>query len=486
MKDIEQLRQVIVLLQLVDAGDLDECLRSLPEPVTPEAALRELERRQLMTSYQTGLLRKGETDGLVLGDFKLLYRNASGSFARVYRACSIKDGSMIGLKVLRQRWAKDKEMVAQFRREASVLKRFVHRNIVPIYDIGQQGDYHYFTMEFVEGGNLRDFIKIRRKLSPVEATQCVLDMAEGLTYALSLGATHRDLKMTNVLMSAQGIAKLVDFGLAGDEGVSGKKSGDDVQRALEYATLEKGTGAPLNDPRSDLFFLGAIYYELLTGEPPWPRTKDRQEKKQLSRYMNVTPVSVMDSSIPRCVTEIVDRLMKVNPNERYQRHSEVVQDLRGALAELKGEKPAGAQSGGGSAIPSVMFVERRPKNQDVLREYLSKHGFRVMVSADADRAIARLKTPNTPDCLVLIGDSVGEEIGNAFQQATRASAGRVVVIGLFSEKQRSLAEGLEQNSHSIVLQQPITLRELRQQIAVSLGVDQQAAASQAAESQAGN
>lgn len=463
MKTIEQLRRKLKRLRLVDLDELQECLREMPKGTPLDDALAALERSQLLTSYQSNLLRKGQTDGLIIGDYKLLYRNASGSFARVYRACSISDGSTVAMKVLRQRWSKDETMVAQFRREANVVKRLQHPNIVPILEVGRQKDYHFFTMEFVEGGNLRDFIKIRRKVEPIEALRCGLDMVEGLSYALSKNATHRDLKMTNVLMSVQGVAKLVDFGLAGDDSGTGRYFGDDVQRALEYATLEKGTNAPANDPRSDLFFLGGILYELLSGEPPWSRTRDRQQKKQLSRYQNVVPLTRSDPGIPPAVVAIVERLMQVNPEERYQNYYEVIRDLKATQSELEGGKPVEvpAESAAGT---SIMVVEHRQRNQDVLRDYLGKHGFRVMMTGDADRAVQRLRSKSPPACVLMIGESIGDEVVDWMKQARSVTRRNSRVIGLFSEKQSALCEQVTEDLRMRVIKQPVTLRELRKRI----------------------
>ncbi len=199
-----------------------------------------------------------------------------------------------------------------------------------------KGESHYFTMEFVEGGNLRDFLNIRKKLSPIEATRCLIDLAEGLDYASRMGVTHRDLKLTNVLMSTKGVAKLVDFGLAGDEVMDSEAGGDSLQRALEYATLERGTNAPPNDPRSDLYFLGGIYYELLTGVPPYPRTHSREERKQFTRYSSIRPIRSVDPNVPKGVVEIVERLMKIQPEQRYQSAGLVRTEALAVLAELEG------------------------------------------------------------------------------------------------------------------------------------------------------
>ena len=467
--DVERLRDALVSQRLVAAGDFDDCTRAVGEDDV-QTLIKQLERRQLLTSYQSGLITKGDFESLTLGDYKLLYRNASGSFARVFRATNLTDGVQVGIKLLRQRWSDDPKMVSQFRREALMLKRFKHDNIVPIYDVFSDGDRHYFTMEFVEGGNLRELINIRKKMTPEDATKCILDLTRGLDYALNMGATHRDLKMTNVLMSATGTAKLIDFGLAGDS-VSGGPAGDDVQRALEYATLEKGTNAPQNDPRSDLFFLGAIYYELLTGQPPYPRTRDREERKQFSRYANVTPISEYDVELPKCVTDIVERLMKVEPRERFQRPSELVPHLMQALSVLQG----GNSGPGGNGEPdqySIMFVEERTKQQGVLKDYLGRHGFRVLVSANPDRAVNRISTPNAPHCVVFMGDTVGDDLHEVYRRASREARGTGCrVLAVMPSKSSDNVDGWEESETAKVLRPPLTLRRLRVAICDLLGLE---------------
>lgn len=459
----DDLVRLAVQLQLVTPQQVDDCLAQFGmNHSDAEDLLQLMERRMLLTSYQVTQIRKGETDTLVLGGYKLLYRNASGSFARVFRAESVRNGRMVGLKLLRQRWAKDAKIVSQFHREAELCKRLRHKNIVPIYEVGRQQDYHFFTMEFVEGGNLRDFITIRKKLSPEEALRCALDMAEGLEYALRAGITHRDLKLTNVLMSTEGVAKLVDFGLAGDEGISGTVGGEASQRALEYAALEKGTAAPDNDPRSDLFFLGAIFYELLTGVPPYQRTRDRQERKRLGRYANVRPLGTVDPTLPPAVVDIAERLMALNPAERYQSPGEVVEDLRTTLAELAPEANGSADRD--ELPPTVLCIEDRKKQQDILRTYLTKHGFRVLLLTDVKRALQRLET-NPPDCVVLMGESIGSAAPAAYQQLVNLSR-RMPMSGVLvlSRRQKAFLDDCRETGTTRVLIQPLTMRDLRQEI----------------------
>jgi serine/threonine protein kinase len=467
---LEELKTLLVRLQLVQPGPLESIQsRACPDTDDANVLLQALENSHLLTSYQVGKLGRGESDALVLGDYKLLYRNAAGSFARVYRGASLTDGRMVGLKVLRQRWAADPRIVRLFRREADLGKKLNHEKIVPIYDVASQGDSHYFTMEFVEGGNLRDFLNIRKRLSVIEATRCLMDMAEGLEYAARMGVTHRDLKLTNVLMSTQGIAKLVDFGLAGDEVMNSEAGGDSLQRALEYATLERGTNAPPNDPRSDLYFLGGIYYELLTGVPPYPRTHSREERRQFSRYASLRPIRSVDPNIPKSVADIVERLMKTNPDQRYQSAAMVRSDAQEVLFDLeRPTKPASTAmpeegTNGSKVLPTILFIEHRLKQQDIIRDYLSKRGFRVLLFNNVHRAISRLQS-NPPDCVVLIGDSIGDDLAGAYEQVRELNGDRFIHIAVLAERQADLVEKLEQTALSRVMQQPITLRELRREI----------------------
>lgn len=469
---------MLVRLHLVPQHQIDICLGQLGRKnCQTDEFLKWMENKGFLTSYQAGRIEKGEIDGLVLGQYKLMYRNASGSFARVYRACDLQSGKMVGLKVLRQRWSEDPKAVAEFHREAELGQALKHENIVPIYEVGESNGQHFFSMEFVEGGNLRDFINIRKKLSPQEATKCILDMTSGLDYAFTRGSTHRDLKMTNVLMSSQGVAKLVDFGLAGvaeDE----RYDGESAQRALEYATLEKNTGAPRNDPRSDIYFLGAMFYELVTGVPPLPRSKDRFERSQYSRYLQVRAVRALEPALPRSVATIIDRMMQLNPTQRYQTPGEALRDLRAANTELgaAGGAPAGQTpldstraSNTGNAMHTIMCIEDRHKQQDVLREYFSKHGFRVLVLSDLQRGLTRLKS-SPPDCMVIMGDALGEQAVKGYSEAQEARGNSPVgVVLVLAEQQSAWKARLAENSSSRVLVQPVTLRELRKVVKHTLG-----------------
>jgi len=470
-KSADKLGHQLVRLELVSQAELAACLNETRgQAISVEALLRALERRQALTSYQVSKIQRGEAESLSLGRYTLLYRNGSGSFARVFRAKSRDTGQMVGIKLLRQRYAQNPQSVAEFHREAELGKSLKHRNIVMIYDVEKWKDNHFFSMEFVEGGNLRELMRIRKKLSHVDATRAAMDIASGLEYALSQGFTHRDLKMSNVLLSSNGVCKLVDFGLAGGKLHLNHEPGESSARALEYATLEKATGVPPNDPRSDLFFVGAIYYELVTGIPPFGRARGRNERAQVSRYRDVRPVELAIPSLPKSIVNTINRLMQFNPNSRYQRPTDLIHDLRGMMSELGGPAPP-VRSNGTRSRPAasagtrtVMCIENRSKQQNDLRTYFTRHGYRVLMLNDLQRGLSRLET-NPPDCMVIMAEAVGSSAIPGFQKAVESSNGsEMITVLVLPQNQADRAKKIEQSPTEKVLVQPITLRDLRSQL----------------------
>ena len=233
----------IIRLRLA-APEIVKGVRAQIASQSSEEFVDQLEKQQILTGFQIERLRTGDTEGLVLGDCKLMYRVASGSFARFYRGASVTTDQQLGIKVLRDRWASDPDFVSLFRREGEIGKRLQHPNIVPIYEVGSSGKFHFLLMEFVEGGNLRDFLKIRKKFTPLDTLRFAVDILKGLDYALRQGVTHRDLKMTNVLMSSTGVAKLIDFGLAADDSMISRAAGECASkrtRVLDPGKEHRGT-----------------------------------------------------------------------------------------------------------------------------------------------------------------------------------------------------------------------------------------------------
>ncbi|NMC19136.1 MAG: serine/threonine protein kinase, partial [Thermogutta sp.] len=197
-------------LGLISDWDLRRIWSELGRRNVPlDEFLQFLVRREYLTNYQIEKLLKGDRDGFFYGDYKVMYLVGAGSFARVFRAVNQTNNQVVALKVLRKRYSENPECYRQFLREGQLGMVLRHPNIVPVYEVSSYNGSYYLVMEFVEGQNLREFLKIRKKLEPLEATRIMIDVLSGLDYAYRQGLTHRDLKLSNVLISSEGTAKLV-------------------------------------------------------------------------------------------------------------------------------------------------------------------------------------------------------------------------------------------------------------------------------------
>ncbi|MBX9627967.1 MAG: serine/threonine protein kinase, partial [Gemmataceae bacterium] len=215
--DASGIGQLALRMGIVSDDQVRECLVDLDDKAAPpEAMVALMERKGILSPWQGRKLLKGDLDGYILGGYKLLYKIASGSFGRVYRAVDPRTGSVVAVKVLRNKWTMDKQKVDLFIREGKLGMTIRHPNIVSVLAASQDAatGAYFLVMEFVEGGNLRDIINIRKKIDIDESLRIMEECAAGLQAAVQKALTHRDIKPTNILISAQGQAKLVDFGLA--------------------------------------------------------------------------------------------------------------------------------------------------------------------------------------------------------------------------------------------------------------------------------
>jgi serine/threonine-protein kinase len=273
-------------------------------------------------------------------------------------------------------------------------------------------------MAFVEGQSLRDFVRLRKKIQPLEASEIMVGIMSGLTYAFNKGITHRDLKLSNVLMSSDGAPHLVDFGLAGG---AEAEHGIPNARSVDYAGLEKLTGVPKDDPRSDIYFAGCMYYHMLSGEPPLTESKDRLQRMNISRFREVVPIRDLEPMLPSVVEQVVEKCMTLKAGERYSRPVDVQVDLQKAVNALKAAAEQGDPSGSSLSLASrrvsaVCLVESNPAVQDAVRAALKKEGYHVMVLEDPERTWQLiLASPDQVGCLVVSTASLGREALNLYR-----------------------------------------------------------------------
>jgi len=474
----EQLNQRITDAGLLDARQFEALWAELgTREVTLEDLTGLLLRKELLTNYQLDRLMKGERGGFFYGDYKVLYLVGTGTFARVYRAVQATTNRVVCVKALRKRFREDKSMCDQFLREGKIGIQLRHPCIVPIYDVLEQPSPS-LIMEFVEGSNLREFQKARKKFSPLESMRLTVDILAGLTYAFQIGMTHRDLKMSNVLVTSRGRAKLVDFGLAGLQGNNPTNSEETNPRTIDYAALERASGVRNNDPRSDLFFVGVILYNMLAGISPIGESKDRLSRLSSGRFQNIKPVQHAESTVPPRLASFVMRSLELNPEKRYSSAREMHDDAKRILARLEAgdlldadapEAPAAAKlerlpTDHEGANKTVMIVESKIEMQDVLRERLKKYGYRVLVFSDPQRALKRFADDDhqPADCVLFCAQYLGQEALEAFNEFGAQEPTKNVPAILFVDgRQTSLIKGAQLAPHRVLLSAPLKVRELR-------------------------
>ena len=478
----EQLSQ-----RIVDAGLLDnrQAESLWAEMGTRDVSFDELSslllRKELLTNFQLDRLVKGEKTGYFYGVYKMLYLVGTGTFARVYRAVNVETGRIVAVKVLRKRFREDKSMSDQFLREGKIGLKLRHPGIVPIYEVFDQPS-PTLVMEFVEGSNLREFFKVRKKLSPLESMRIAVDVLGGLDHAFHQGMTHRDLKMSNILVTSRGRAKLVDFGLAGAQASNNPRDAEETNpRTIDYAALERASGVRNNDPRSDLFFVGAILYTLLTGVSPIGESKDRLARLSSGRFQNIKPITGLEPTLPGRLAAFVMQSIELNPDKRYASAAEMYADAKRILTRLEAgdlqaletpETPAGVaapterlasdQEGMNKA---VLVVESNIDMQNLLRERLKKYGYRVLVFSDPQRALGRfVDAEHQPaDCVLFCAQALGQEAIDAFNEFGTGDNTREVPAILFADSaQTALTKAAHTAPHRLLLMAPLKVRELRE------------------------
>jgi serine/threonine protein kinase len=439
----------------------------------PEPFLRAMERKGYLTPLQTGKLLKGDKDGYFLGGFRLLYKIASGSFGRVYRADDPQTGRIVAIKVLRRKWSEKKHNIELFEREGRVGMTLRHPNIVEILAVNRDPvtKQYFIVMEFVEGGTLKDFLAIRKKMEPAETLRIIEDVASGLQHALTQGLTHRDMKLTNVLLSSQGMSKLVDFGLAGVYALSQKDKEDtEVDRTVDYAGLEKTTNVPQGDTRSDIFFLGCVAYQLLTGRSPLEMPKNARDRMQRERFTGIKPMVPAEVNGPHSVIRLVENMMSLNPHERFQTPAQLIDAVKEVRRELAGKSSTETKKAG----PGTLFLcEKEERLQDVLREKLKGLGFRVLIAADPVRALDRFRQQPF-DFLVVDAGTTGDSGRLIFERimndAARQKAGLHGII-MLNEEQADWAQKIPESPSIAVMLQPIKLKQLLKKIREMQGMN---------------
>jgi tRNA A-37 threonylcarbamoyl transferase component Bud32 len=268
---------------------------------------------------------------MIDGRYELRALAGSGGMADVYLAYDRVLDRNVAIKLLRARYAEDEEFVERFRREAKSAASLVNRYIVPLFDWGEADDgTYYIVMEYVPTGDLKDRMK-EKKLSPEAAADVALQVAEALQAAHERGIIHRDVKPRNILIAGSGHIKVADFGIArAVESTTISQSGD-ILGSLNYMSPEQAAGERVG-PGSDLYSLGVVLYEMLTGGVPFDVSTPADVAA--GHTEGPPPPRVLNPKVPEGVEAIVMRLLARNPEVRYGSAEKLIEDLRRVRAGL--------------------------------------------------------------------------------------------------------------------------------------------------------
>ena len=429
-------------------------------------------RKGLLTNYQLERIQKGLRDGYVYGDYTMLYCVGSGTFARVFRAVHRGTGQIFAVKVLRSRH-NGTPKADFFRREGELGKKLKHPNIVAIHDVVSRPGLHYMVMDFIEGQNLRDLYRVRKKFDWETASNILCDLLAGLHYAFQQGVTHRDLKMSNALVASDGSGKLVDFGLAALDGVAGDDSG--VDRTVEYGSLEKLTNVRKDDTRSDVFFAGYMLHQMISGVASLPEGRNRAQKFARGEpFKEIRPLLELAPQVPMAIAMVVSKALELDPERRFQTPGDMLAELKLAIRRAKGfEANAATRSveeleglGPDGKPRKLLIVESDVKRQDVLRELFKRNGYRVLVATDGPRALSRfVNDPTAADIVLFCGATIGADAVRAFNQfgEERATANIPTVL-LLEEAQNQWVQAAKTADHHGVVVMPVKLRRLREAV----------------------
>ena len=296
------------------------------------------------------------TEGQKIGHYRVVRKISSGGMGEVYLAEDTALNRNVAIKFLPATVSGDAERRARFAREAQAAAKLSHPNIITIYEVSEYEGRPFFAMEYVEGESLAERIKLE-DISPEKIIGLTVQICEGLQKAHQAGITHRDLKPSNIVIDSDGRIKILDFGLAAVKGDKKLTRSGQALGTIYYMSPEQTRGGEI-DYRSDIFSLGVVLYELITGHLPF---RGDNEASVLNAIANniPEPLARYKSGVPDELQRIVEKTLAKDPDYRYQSAADLASDLKrigsGAMKSIAG-KPAGDWWNRYVVIPAVAVL----------------------------------------------------------------------------------------------------------------------------------
>ncbi len=294
-----------------------------------------------------GVTGSSLASGAVLGTrYEILQMLGQGGMGAVYKAKDLELDRVVAVKVIRPELAIHPDVLQRFKQELILARQITHRNVIRIFDLSEAQGIKFITMEFIEGQDLKALITEKGCLSFEESVRIIEQVCLALEAAHSEGVVHRDLKPQNIMLDNQGRAAVMDFGIARSIESGGMTQTGMLVGTPEYMSPEQVMGEHV-DVRSDLFTLGVILYELLTGSTPYKSDTAQSAMFKRTRELPKPPIEV-DSAIPKLLSDITVKCLQIDPALRYQSAREILADLEAWR--------------GGATRSDASVVARRPRD----------------------------------------------------------------------------------------------------------------------------
>ncbi len=303
--------------------------------------------------------------------YELIDKIAEGGMARVYRGRDLLLKRTVAVKVLKDQMTGDAAFIRRFEREAQSAAALSHPHIVSIYDVGEQDGTYFMVMEYVDGKNLKEYIREKGRLPIHEAVHITRQIAEALEQAHKAGVVHRDIKPQNILFSREGKVKVTDFGIAiAGDGVT-VTVGDEIVGSVQYIAPEQARG-DLAGKQSDLYSLGIVFYEMITGKVPF--TGESPVAVAMKHIQEqIVPPGRLVSDLPVQLEQVILKAVKKDAAERYSSAEEILEDLASA-AENKdvrvSKTPVESNYGGSDQDDDVILRPNPPVEEESRKKVL--------------------------------------------------------------------------------------------------------------------
>lgn len=408
-----------------------------------------------------------------LGEFKVLECIGRGGMGAVYRGYQPSLDREVALKVLADRLQENETYIARFQREARSAAALVHPNVIQIYTIGCEQQIHYFAMEYVRGKDLAIHLSEEKRFSFRQATEIILGVTQALFAAYEMDIVHRDIKPSNIMLTERGHVKVMDFGLAKQMSSALTEMGVVVGTA-NYMSPEQGQGKDL-DCRSDLYSLGAVYYELVTGRPPF-LADQATAVLFMHVYENPVPPQLLNPDVPDAVNALILRMLSKNPDERPASPDVLDAELRGILQTMDAPSiPQVAPVADGvvtevaprapmvaPGAPSLLIVDSMRSVRRYLSEVLEGEGFRLLEAEDGQQAID-MAVAERPT-FILMDLNLPKVNGLDVLKQVRAAGlnSRVVVLSALNDREHIMQAS--EYAISAFLGKPVNSHELKSRL----------------------